>query len=338
MTDSLKKQDVELDDNEGIEEAHDPKNAPADSAKVVDKATQAGKGQAPARKGDKRSSEGMPSTKAGMLNAIYSSLMGQSKADIATAYKNMFGESVVESEPLDVETELQGLVDGEATLSEEFKAKTAVLFEAAVTAKVSEIEESLAAQYKSDLAEEIESITESMITKIDGYLNRVVEKWMEENTIAIHNSLRTEIAEDFMKGLGKLFKESYVSVPDEKVDLVDDLANQVEELEEKLNNTTKDAIELSEMVEKLTREKIINEAARGLADTQVEKLTSLVEKVEFDDANSFSQKVATIKESFFNEKAPAAINEAETDDEEIVEVSDIMASYLSALRKTNPKE
>lgn len=343
MTDQIQDQDVELDeiDAEDISEAHDPKNAEQQSVQSVKSAEGAGKGQAAARKGDKRNSEPMPKTKAGMLNAIYSTLASQTKTDVAAAYKNMFGEeAVIEAEAmaeaLDVESELNDLVESEATLSEEFKEKTAILFDAALKSRLSEEVERLEANYKEELSEELNTLKESMVEKIDSYLNYVVENWMEENKLSIQNGLRTEIAENFMNNLKTLFTESYIAVPDSKVDLVDDLAGQVEELEEKLNSTTKNAIALSEEIEDLKRERVIAEAAKGLADTQAEKLAELCEKVDFDNEASFAKKVATIKESFFAEsKTEAAlIEDAETSEEDIVEVSESMAVYVNALRKT----
>ena len=339
MTDQIQEQDVELDEIDEIEEAHDPENAPMQSAKATDDATEVTK-KAPARKGDKSNSEPMPKTKAGMLNAIYSTLAGKTKADIASAYKNMFGEAAEMDEEaiaeasIDVEAELNDLVESEATLSEEFKEKTAILFETAVKSRLSEEIDRLETRYAEELAEEVKTINEGMVEKIDSYLNYVVENWMEENKIAIHNGLRTEIAENFMSSLKALFEESYVEVPDSKVDLVDDLASQVEELEEKLNRVTVDAIELSEEVEILQRERVIAEAARGLADTQAEKLASLVEDIDFDNVESFTQKVATVKESYFVKTQSVTEEEIVEEDDQTVEVSPVMEKYLTALNRT----
>lgn len=342
MTDQIQEQDVELDD---IEEAHDPKNAEAQSVASVDKAAATGPGQAATRTGDKRNSEPMPKTKAGMINAMYTKMSGMNKASLQAMYKGMHEDvefeeeetAVVSEAQIDVNSELKHLVDNEATLSEEFKEKTAVLFETAVNAKIAEEVERLDEQYKEELAEEVKTMKESMVEKIDSYLNYVVENWMEENKVAIQNGLRTEIAEGFMNSLKNLFTESYIEVPEGKVDLVDDLAGQVEELEEKLNKTTKDAIGLSEEIEVLKRERVIAEAAKGLADTQAEKLAGLCEKIEFEDEVSFAKKVATVKESFFNEtktEAKAIEEAADEGDTEEVAIPSIMEAYVSALRKT----
>ena len=153
-------------------------------------------------------------------------------------------------------------------------------------------------------AEEVESIKTDLVGKVDSYLNYVVESWMEENKLAIQNGLRTEIAENFMNGMRDLFVESYVEVPESKVDLVDELAEQVNELEEKLNSTTGDAISLAEELETYKRETIIAEASRDLADTQVRELRELVETVDFENEESFAKKINTVKESYFSKEIP----------------------------------
>lgn len=342
MTDQFQEQDVELDEfeNEGIDEAHDPKDGAKKSAEVVDKAMDAGPGQAPTRTGDKRNSEAMPKTKAGMMAAIVNKMGGMPKTDIASAYKNMFGEEVemeeeaiAEAPELDVNAELNDLVENEATLSEEFKEKTAILFETALASKIAEEVNRLEEKYTEELAEEVKTIQENMVEKIDGYLNYVVENWMRENELAIQNGLRTEIAEDFMNGLKNLFLESYIEVPDSKVDLVDDLSEQVEELEAQLNESIANSIALTEAVEELQRDRILSEASRGLAETQAEKLSSLVERVEFEDAESFAKKVATIKESIFSKAVNDHPLEEAVETDDTVETSSVMEGYLAAISR-----
>jgi DNA-binding ferritin-like protein len=335
-------QDVELDDeDEGLEEAtHDPKNAEQKSAEAVAKTDDMVK-KAPARKGDKSNSEGMKTNKSMMVNAIYRELMKKSSTDIASAYKNMFGEEVdleALEEELDAKGELQSLVDDEGTLSEEFKDKASTLFETAVAVKVAAEIEQLEENYSERLDEEVAAIQEELVEKVDGYLNYVVENWMEENKLAIQSGLRAEIAEDFMKGLHSLFKESYVEVPEGKEDLVDELAERVASLEESLNETTADAIELAEQCERLERERIVLEASRDLADTQAEKLSKLAEGLDFSDPESFEEKVLMVKENYFptEEAKETRLDEDFDDNEEndIKEVSPMMENYLSALKRT----
>jgi len=282
-----------------------------------------------------------PKTKAGMLNAMYQTASKMKKTDLMAAYKSVCEAAGVELEDvaeLDTSAELSAIVEGEATLSEEFKEKTAVIFEAAVKTKLSEEVTRLEEQYAEELAEEVSSIKEDLVGKVDSYLNYVVESWMEENKLAVQNGLRTEIAENFMNSMKDLFVESYVEVPESKVDLVDELAEQVSELEEKLNSTTGDAISLAEELETYKRNTIIAEASRDLADTQAEKLRELAESVDFESEDQFVKKVATIKESYFSKEIPEQIEESVSEEaEEEVEVSGLMENYLTALRKTSKK-
>jgi len=338
------KVEVELHDeidNEIVEETLEEAQAPAPKGKAdaspvtepesiasVDKAADATK-QAP-----------VPKTKAGMISAMYGKLNSMKKVDLQASYGKVMGEDLevageTVAETIDTTSELDALVESEATLSEEFKEKTAVIFEAAVKSKLSEEVDRLETQYKEELSEEVSSIKGDLVEKVDSYLNYVVESWMDENKVAVQNGLRTEIAETFMDKMKDLFTESYIDVPESKVDLVDELAEQVSELEEKLNAQTGDAIKLSEELEVLKRDAIIAEASRGLADTQVEKLKGLVEGIDFDE-DTFAQKVGIIIESHFA-KEPSANEEVEVVSEDVdqtVEVSSSMAQYVTALQKT----
>ena len=364
----IEDQDVELHDDEGeVMEAmhggkkkpmeamngkHDPKNAEAQSVASVDKAGGA-TGTAKARKmaggtaGDNTKKDPMPKmpgTKAGMMNAAYNMMSGMNKEDLKLALGKLMAEQteeeVEEAPELNYEADFSGdldaLIANEATLSEEFKDKASVIFEAAIKSKLSDEIDRLEEKYNEELDAEITSTKEDLVEKVDSYLNYVVENWMEENKIAIQTGLRTEIAENFMNKMRDLFEESYIDVPESKVDLVDELAESVEELEEKLNKTTGDAIAMAEELESYKRDAIIREAARGLADTQVEKLKSLVEDVDFDDDETFAKKVATIRESYFDKSTSTETAVLDTDDEndDVVETSGSMNQYLAALRKT----
>lgn len=346
MTDQIQDQEVELDeiDNDVVEEAHDPKNAEQQSIASVSSAEDKGP-RAKKRKGDKSNSEPMPKTKAGMINAAYQKMAGMRKEELAGLMGKVFGESVeveeveAAAEPVvefNYSGELDALVESEATLSEEFKAKTAVLFEAAVKAKLSEEIDRLEEAYQSELAEEVAATKEDLVEKVDSYLNYVVETWMEENKVAIQTGLRTEIAEGFMDKLKDLFTESYIEIPESKVDLVDELAEANEELEEQFNKAMATTLELAEELESFKRDAIIREAARGLADTQVEKLKSLAEGIDFEDEETFAQKVAIIAESHFAKKTvESVVEEVEDEADASVETSDIMEQYLKAIRKSS---
>lgn len=323
MTDQIEEQDVELNENEEIvDEAHDPKNAEAQSVASVDAA--AGKtGSAKKRKGDKSNSEGQGKVTAG-------------DPDKHTASVRDAGAQPKES--YDFSDDLEALVSEEATLSEGFKDKAALIFEAAISSKVAEEVARLEEQYAEDLAEEIKTTKEDLVEKVDNYLNYVVENWMEENKLAIQSGLRAEIAEGFMNSLKDLFVESYIEVPESKVDLVDGLADEVKELEEKLNETTEKNISMKEALEELVRKDIIREASKDLAETQVAKLESLAEGVEFEGPEEFATKVATLKESYFKagEVTSVVSDDPEEEDEEgTTEINESMAQYLTAIRKTS---
>ena len=337
--------DTDIDTNEIVEETLEEAQAPAAKGKPDASATTEPESIASVDKAANATSKvAPPKTKAGMVNAMYKAASKMKKADLMAAYSNMMGESVElddESE-LNTAAELSAIVDGEATLSEEFKEKTAIIFEAAVKTQLSEEVTRLEEQYAEELAEEGETIKSDLVGKVDSYLNYVVETWMEENKLAIEAGLRTEIAEGFMNGMRDLFVESYVEVPESKVDLVDELAEQVSELEEKLNATTGDAISLAEELETYKRNTIIAEASRGLADTQAEKLAELLSNVDFETEETFTTKVNTVKESYFSKEIPEQLEESvstltEDTEQEEVEVSSSMEIYLNALRKTSKK-
>lgn len=342
-------QEVELhdDDNEIVEaNAHDPKNAEAQSVASVDKAGDA-TGSAPKRKGDNTKQDPMPKTKAALLTAMVGKMQGMSKESLMAMYQkedlaSVEGEEVVSETAIDLDykadfsDDLNALVSEEATLSEDFKEKAEVIFEAAIKSKLAEEIDRLEEKYNEELAEEVESTKAELVEKVDSYLNYVVENWMEENQVAIQSGLRTEIAEKFMNSLKDLFTESYIEVPESKVDLVDELASEVSELEEALNNTVAKSISMQEELEVLKRDAIIREASEGLAATQVEKLKGLVEDIDFDNEETFAAKVATVKESYFTKKViESADIEEEDNGESIVETSSVMAQYLTAIQKTN---
>lgn len=339
-------QDVELnDDNEVVEEAHDPKNAEKQSIAATKAAAGATK-QASGNKGDKRNSDPMPKSKAGMISVAHDLMAEMTAEDVANVLNMLMGKDaavaashVAEARTVDINidftADLNALVESEATLSEEFKAKTAVIFEAAIKSKLSEEIDRLEEAYATELEEQVDTIKSELVEKVDSYLNYVVESWMEENKLAVQSGLRTEIAETFMSKLKDLFTESYIEVPESKVDLVDELSQANEELEEQLNGAVSKSIKLAEELESYKRDAIIRESAKDLAETQVEKLKSLVEDIDFDDEASFTQKVKTIKESYFKKKTAesAIIDDTEESLEE--EVSPVMAQYLKAIRKSH---
>ena len=340
-------ENVDLPDgDENIEEekGHDPEKAEKQSIDSVD-ATDGGVKKAPSRKLDSKKQDPKQSlkSKSGMLNAMYSKMASMNKEELTAMYSKVSedfddvnidetDEELPESS-YDFSEELTDLVESEATLSEEFKSKTAIIFETAIRSKIATEVGRLEDEYQERLSEEIETTRTDLVENVDNYLNYVVENWMEENQVAVETGLRAEIAEDFMSNLKELFVESYIEVPESKIDLVDELAGQVEELEEKLNGQTESVITMSEELESYKRATIIREHSRDLAETEVEKLMSLVESLDFEDEDTFSAKVKTVKESYFKKESTEIVDETQDDfDKETVAPSAKMAQYVQSLR------
>lgn len=241
-------------------------------------------------------------------------------------------------EAVDFEEDLDAVIAEEATLSDGFRGKAGAIFEAVLTSKLAQEVDRLETEYAQNLEEEVTDVKNELVEKVDSYLNYVVSNWMSENEVAVTEGLRAELAEEFMASLQTVFKEHYIEVPEGKVDLVDELSAQVTELEESLNKTTEDNIKLHESVQTLERAEVVREQSSGLADTEAEKLASLVEDIEYDNRDNFEMKVKVIKESYFtkeiNESADEVSSVAGTD-EAPVEISDVMSRYSQAISKLN---
>jgi len=238
-------------------------------------------------------------------------------------------------EAIDFDEDLENIIKEEATLSDGFRDKAQAIFEAVLTSKLSQEIERLESEYAQNLEEEVSDVQTQLVEKVDSYLNYVVENWMKENEVAVHNGLRTEIAEDFMTSLQSVFKEHYIEVPEGKVDLVDELNEQVNELEATLNKTTEDNIDLHSKVQAFEKQEVVREQSSGLAETEAEKLASLVEDIEFDNKESFEMKVKTVKESYFKQDSEESVDEVDSllGDGEVAEeaVSESMARYTQAI-------
>ena len=241
-------------------------------------------------------------------------------------------EDTVKTESLDV------LLQAEKSLSESFRTSAAALFESTVKTKVAAELKTIESNYKTQLAEEVATVTKTLSEKVDSYMNYVVKNWMEENKVAIEAGLRTEIAEEFINSLKGVFKESYIEVPEGKENMVDTLNTEVSKLEEQLLKATESNIKLSENVSALKRNQIISEASSDLASTEAVKFNSLVEEVDFEDAESFSKKVTSIKESYFR-KTVTQSQESENETGfnaatgEEVDLPPAMAAYSNALSR-----
>ena len=338
--------ETELHDEMEIAEAQEMDNPEEVDTSVdsVEKAADATK-KAKARKGDKAQGEKtadkadsgiVEAMKKKMKMAEEDEMEDEDDDDEDEMEEMKKGKKMMKKESYDFSEDLDAIIADEATLSEEFKSKTAVIFEAAVKSKLREEVDRLEEQYEQRLTEELEQMSTDLIEKVDGYLDYVVDEWMKENEVAIQNGIRNEIAEGFMSGLKDLFEENYVDVPDSKIDLVDELAEQNEQLNEKANASIEEVLSLREELNNYKRDAIIREATVGLADTQADKLAKLVEDIDFVDEETFIEKVVTIRDSYFNKKTSNYQLDEEVDQSELTEQtsSPVMQSYLTALRKS----
>lgn len=239
--------------------------------------------------------------------------------------------------------DVESMFEGE-TISEDFKSKVSTIFEARVHDRVSQIQEELEAQYTQSLEEAIADVTVSMTERVNDYLNYVVEEWMQENAIAIEKGLRTELTEEFIVGLRNLFVENYIDIPDEKVDLVEELSTKVEDLESKLNEQIDISIELVKELNESKKIEAFHTVTEGLTQTQIEKLKTLVESVEFTTEEEFVEKLETIKENYFPSDVKRAdessLHESveDPDTANSVKISDPrMAAYAQVISRTLAK-
>ena len=257
--------------------------------------------------------------------------------DAANAVKGKMPEPKAKAkvEAIDFDEDINAIIKEEATLSEGFRDKASAIFEAVLTSKLSEEVDRLEAEYAQNLEEEVSEVQSSLVEKVDSYLNYVVEGWMKENELQVQQGLRTEIAEEFMTSLQSVFKEHYIEVPEGKEDLVDDLNEQVTELEETLNKTTEDNIRLHTAVQEFEKQEVVREQSSGLAETEAEKLASLVEDIEFDNKETFEMKVKTVKESYFKSDVSETADEVDSllgeDNVSEEAVSESMAKYTQAI-------
>ena len=295
----------------------------------------------------------IPKTKAGVIQAAVEMLKKARKEDAQALFAKMSrvdetkdedeeekaeSKAKVKVESVDFDEDLDALVQEEATLSEDFRGKAGAIFEAVLTSKLAKEVERLEGEYVQNLEEEVSEIQTSLVEKVDSYMNYVVETWMQDNEVAVETGLRTEIAEEFMASLQSVFVEHYIDVPEGKVDLVDDLSGQVAELEESLNKSTEDNIQLHQSVQDFQRAEIVREHASGLATTEAEKLSSLVEDIDFDDAETFEMKVKVVKESYFKADAVDSVDESNSllgEDHQQVDLTDSMARYTQAIKNFN---
>ena len=270
------------------------------------------------------------------LKAMYNKMEMMGKEEEEEKAEAKVEESTLDERiaSVDVSDDVSALTQ-DAELSEEFKEKAATIFEAAVKSKIRSEVERIELEKTQEVAEEINRVQDELTEKVDNYMNYVVEEWMKENEIAIERGLKGEIAEDFISGLKSLFEEHYIDVPDEKYDILGQQSEKIDELEAKLNEQIEKSAELKKSHDVLVRERVFNECASDLADTEVEKFKSLAEEVDFSNEESFKEKLDQLKESYFPKATTVAESvDSETDGTESYDTTGAMSAYMAAIGKT----
>ena len=237
-------------------------------------------------------------------------------------------------EEFDIEEDVNALLEGE-NLSEEFQEKARTIFEAALRSKVTDIQESLEEQYATALAEEVEEIKTELAERLDAYLEYVADEWMQENALVIENGLKTEMTESFLQGMKGLFEEHYVSIPEDKYDVLESMVEKLDEMETKLNEQIEKNVSLNKRLAESVAEGIFEQVSSGLAATQKDKLASLAESVEFESEEEYREKLETLKEAYF----PSKVTSPKAKTENLSEGVDIapesysgnMSAYLRTL-------
>ena len=240
-------------------------------------------------------------------------------------------ESEQEEEMIDVEQDIQALLEGEE-LSEEFQNKARTIFEAAIRTKLSEIKEQVKVSYEEKLVEEVASIKEELKDRVDSYLEYVADEWVQENKIAIEHGLKSEMTESFLEGMRGLFEEHYVSIPEDKYDVVENMVDKLDEMESKLNEQIEKNIAITKSLSEATADGIVSDVSEGLSSTQKEKLASLAEGVEFESEESYKEKLETLKESYFKTAPKRSDSEVLNEEAATPETtSGAMSAYIQAL-------
>ena len=312
----------------------------------------------------------IPKTKNGMLKSVYEVANKLKKDELAAKYESILKAfSIVEEEEgeeddeeekveskrtkvavkaedlkIDVKDDVEALVSGDDSLSEEFKKKASTIFEAAVNAKVLEEVNAklveLEAQHDTEQEAHSENFQKELTEKVDGYLTYVVEEWMKENELAIERGIRAELGEDFMSGLRTLFSEHYIDIPEEKVDMVDDLFTKVDDLENSLDEEINRGVELQKELAKFKKDEALRGATKDLADTETEKIAKLAEGIEYENDEQYAEKLNVLKESYFPKGEAVTSEITETDgnievSEDQKELSEDMKHYTSAISRYN---
>ena len=252
-------------------------------------------------------------------------------------------EVIEEEEVIDIEADVQALLEGEE-LSEEFQDKARTIFEGAIRSKVAEIKEELQESYATALVEELDKIKEGLTDRVDAYLEYVADEWFVENALQVEQGLKTEMTESFLEGMKSLFEEHYVTIPEEKYDVLNSMVDKLDEMESKLNEQIDRNVALNRRLAESTADGVFADVAEGLADTQKEKLATLAENVEFESDTDYREKLVTLKESYFPSKTSAPKSTSENLSEEVStdeviseEVAPRMQAYLDVLSRAAKK-
>jgi len=252
-------------------------------------------------------------------------------------------EEVVEEEQIDIEADVQALFEGEE-LSEEFQSKARTIFEAAIKEKVSEIKENLQTAYEQALVEEVASVRDELTERVDAYLEYVADEWIQENQLQVESGLKTEMTESFLEGMKSLFEEHYVSVPEDKYDVLESMVDKLDEMESKLNEQIERNVALNQRLAESNSDVILADVSEGLALSQKEKLASLASNVEFESETDYREKLEKLKESYFpsnkTTSAPSAHSETISEGTAVdspQQVSSAMEAYMQTLGRVAKK-
>ena len=346
----------EFDSDDGVSKVDDSTAKKADEKKK-------GSGDSP-EKISELSSVGPKSTKTAMINAMLGAMKGMKKDDLAASWGKITASleseedsdedkdddevaekktpvkevKKVTKEDIDVSADVKALF-GDEDLSEEFKSSATLIFESAVLSKINEVLETVCVDLDEEVSAEKEDILESLSSRLDDYLEYVVEEWSKDNELAIQQGARLEITENFMSGLRVLFTENYIDIPEEKVDLVDELAEKVQELEASVNSEIEKNISLNKDFSEIKKESILQIVSENLSDTQSEKLRSLSDGIDFEDDEDYKQKLETVKENYFPAEESVGYDDEEplSEEENEKEVDDSMSAYMSAISRSIKK-
>ena len=353
---SVKKEEDDEEDEEEPEVAEGKSSVKKEEEEEGDEDEE----EVPAESKKAKKESVIPSTKNQMLKNIYDEVNKMLKSDLAGKYEQIMASTSLETVkevketrtqaavtkedigPINVQDDIEALTAGEEGLSEEFKTKATTIFEAAVHAKVvDEVNARMEQQAKEQEAGSQE-FQKELTEKVDGYLTYVVEEWMKENELAIERGIRSELVEDFMSGIKTLFTEHYIDIPEEKVDMVDDLFTKVEDLETSLDEEINRGVELQKELAQFKKDDALKQSTSDLADTDSEKIAKLAEGIEFENTEQYIEKLNVLKESYFPKTDSVTSEITETDDTiELTEeqspekVDESMKHYTSAIKRYN---